>query len=57
MAAVELRCRRCATYTRKSSEEGLEQESAAQATCMGTKDFAEAMRAWIQKRDGEYTGE
>lgn len=40
-----------------SFEEGLELEASAQAACMGTKDFGEAMRAWLQKRDGEYVGE
>jgi len=40
-----------------SFEEGLEFEADAQAVCLGSKDFREAMRAWVQKRDGEYTGE
>ncbi|MBW2273175.1 MAG: hypothetical protein JRG96_07880, partial [Deltaproteobacteria bacterium] len=38
-------------------EEGLEYEAEAQATCMGSNDFLEAMAAWAQKRSGEYRGE
>jgi 2-(1,2-epoxy-1,2-dihydrophenyl)acetyl-CoA isomerase len=38
-------------------EEALEQEAEAQAVCLGSQDFAEAMKAWIQKRPGEYSGE
>lgn len=40
-----------------SYDEALNQEVIAQAACMGTNDFKEAMLAWIQKRDGQYTGE
>lgn len=43
--------------TNTSFEEGLELESSAQAACLGTKDFAEAMGAWLQKREGKYVGE
>lgn len=43
--------------TTTSFEEGLELEASAQAACLGTNDFAEAMRAWMQKRDGDYTGQ
>jgi 2-(1,2-epoxy-1,2-dihydrophenyl)acetyl-CoA isomerase len=39
-----------------SFEEALEFEAEAQATCLGSKDFREAMAAWLQKRPGEYTG-
>ena len=38
-------------------EEGLEYEAEAQATCMGSSDFREAMAAWVQKRSGKYRGE
>lgn len=38
-------------------DEGLEYEAEAQAACLGSKDFREAMRAWIKKRPGEYKGE
>jgi 2-(1,2-epoxy-1,2-dihydrophenyl)acetyl-CoA isomerase len=38
-------------------EESLEFEAEAQATCLGTEDFREAMRSWFQKRPGEYRGE
>jgi len=38
-------------------EEGLEYEAEAQATCLGSRDFREAMSAWLQKRDGEYCGD
>jgi enoyl-CoA hydratase/carnithine racemase len=38
-------------------EEGLEFEADAQATCLGSRDFGEAMKAWLQKREGEYRGE
>jgi 2-(1,2-epoxy-1,2-dihydrophenyl)acetyl-CoA isomerase len=40
-----------------SFEEGLEFEADAQATCLGSNDFREAMVAWMKKRDGQYTGE
>ena len=43
--------------TNTSFEEGLELESSAQAACLGTKDFGEAMGAWLQKREGKYVGE
>jgi len=39
-----------------SFEEGIAFEAQAQATCLGTEDFREAMIAWAQKRDGEYAG-
>lgn len=39
-----------------SFEEGLELEAAAQATCLGSADFREAMAAWHQKREGKYHG-
>jgi 2-(1,2-epoxy-1,2-dihydrophenyl)acetyl-CoA isomerase len=39
-----------------SFEEGLEFEANAQATCMGSDDFREAMTAWLQKRPGSYRG-
>jgi 2-(1,2-epoxy-1,2-dihydrophenyl)acetyl-CoA isomerase len=39
-----------------SFEEGLAFEAQAQSTCLGSEDFREAMLAWAQKRDGEYTG-
>ena len=38
-------------------EEALEFEADAQETCFGTKDFREAMLAWLQKREGIYLGE
>ena len=38
-------------------DEGLEYEADAQAACLGSQDFREAMQAWINKRPGEYTGE
>jgi enoyl-CoA hydratase/carnithine racemase len=34
----------------------LEYEANAQATCIGSDDFKEAMVAWLQKRDGNYQG-
>ncbi len=34
----------------------LEYEVEAQATCLGSEDFREAMMAWIEKRDGQYLG-
>ena len=40
-----------------SFEEGLEFEADAQATCLGSEDFREAMRAWMEKREGDYRGE
>ena len=40
-----------------SFEDGLEFEADAQATCLGSMDFREAMRAWVEKREGEFTGE
>jgi 2-(1,2-epoxy-1,2-dihydrophenyl)acetyl-CoA isomerase len=42
--------------TNASFEEGIEWEANAQATCLGSEDFREAMMAWVQKRDGEYSG-
>ena len=38
-------------------EEGLEYEADAQATCLGSADFREAMKAWLQKRPGVYHGQ
>ena len=38
-------------------DEGLEYEADTQATCLGSQDFREALRAWIQKRPGDYKGE
>jgi 2-(1,2-epoxy-1,2-dihydrophenyl)acetyl-CoA isomerase len=40
-----------------SFEEGIEFEADAQATCLGSKDFRSAMRAWLQKTEAEYVGE
>ncbi len=37
-------------------ETALELEVEAQARCLGSHDFREAMAAWIQKRDGIYEG-
>jgi 2-(1,2-epoxy-1,2-dihydrophenyl)acetyl-CoA isomerase len=37
-------------------ETALEYEVEAQARCLGTRDFREAMAAWLQKRDGKYIG-
>jgi 2-(1,2-epoxy-1,2-dihydrophenyl)acetyl-CoA isomerase len=37
-------------------ETALEYEVEAQARCLGTHDFREAMAAWMQKRDGKYEG-
>ncbi len=37
-------------------ETALEYEVEAQARCLGTEDFREAMIAWGQKRDGNYQG-
>jgi 2-(1,2-epoxy-1,2-dihydrophenyl)acetyl-CoA isomerase len=37
-------------------ETALEYEVEAQARCLGTYDFREAMAAWFQKRDGKYEG-
>jgi enoyl-CoA hydratase/carnithine racemase len=37
-------------------EDGLEYEAEAQATCLGSEDFREAMRAWINKTEGTYQG-
>jgi enoyl-CoA hydratase/carnithine racemase len=36
--------------------EALEHEAEAQAVCLGSDDFAEAMRAWVKKRPGVYHG-
>jgi enoyl-CoA hydratase/carnithine racemase len=38
-------------------EEGLEYEANAQATCLGSADFREAVMAWMQKREGVYKGQ
>jgi 2-(1,2-epoxy-1,2-dihydrophenyl)acetyl-CoA isomerase len=38
-------------------EEGLEFEADAQTICFGSKDFRAAMIAWLNKTEGEYTGE
>ena len=40
-----------------SFEAGLEFEADAQATCLGSSGFREAMIAWMKKTDGTYTGE
>ncbi|MDP6978989.1 MAG: enoyl-CoA hydratase-related protein [Myxococcota bacterium] len=37
-------------------ETALEYEVEAQAQCLGTHDFREAMAAWMQKREGKYEG-
>jgi 2-(1,2-epoxy-1,2-dihydrophenyl)acetyl-CoA isomerase len=37
-------------------ETALEYEVQAQAQCLGTRDFREAMAAWMQKREGQYEG-
>ena len=37
-------------------ETALEYEVEAQAQCLGTHDFREAMAAWMQKRDARYEG-
>lgn len=37
-------------------ETALEYEIEAQAQCLGTHDFREAMAAWMQKRDARYEG-
>ena len=42
--------------TRWSFEEALEYEVEAQAECLGTRDFREAMAAWSEKREGKYQG-
>jgi len=39
-----------------SFETALEFEADAQATCLGSNDFREAMIAWLKKTDGTYTG-
>ena len=39
-----------------SFEDALEFEAEAQATCLGSEDFREAMKAWLQQRNGEYRG-
>jgi len=39
-----------------SFEEGLEFEADAQATCLGSADFREALSAWRGKRNGVFTG-
>ena len=38
-----------------SFEEGLEFEADAQSTCLGSRDFREAIEAWIQKRPAHFT--
>jgi enoyl-CoA hydratase/carnithine racemase len=40
-----------------SFEMGLEFEADAQETCLGSDDFRRAMVAWLQKTEGEYTGQ
>ena len=37
-------------------EEAIEFENEHQAACLGSSDFREAMKAWMQKRAGAYTG-
>jgi enoyl-CoA hydratase/carnithine racemase len=37
-------------------ETALEYEVESRARCLGSRDFREAMAAWIQKRDGVYEG-
>ncbi len=39
-----------------SFEDALEYEAEAQATCLGSSDFREAMTAWMARRPGVYTG-
>jgi enoyl-CoA hydratase/carnithine racemase len=43
--------------TTQGFEDMLEFEADAQAACLGSADFREAMLAWGQKRDGEYRGD
>jgi 2-(1,2-epoxy-1,2-dihydrophenyl)acetyl-CoA isomerase len=43
--------------TTQGFEDMLEFEADAQAACLGSDDFREAMLAWHQKRDGEYRGD
>lgn len=38
-------------------EEGLEYEAEAQSACLGSRDFREAMKAWLERRPGDYHGE
>jgi 2-(1,2-epoxy-1,2-dihydrophenyl)acetyl-CoA isomerase len=38
-------------------EDALEFEAEAQATCLGSDDFREAVKAWFEKRSGEYRGQ
>jgi len=40
-----------------SFEDALEFEAEAQATCLGSEDFREAMTAWLQGRTGAYRGQ
>ena len=37
-------------------EESIGFENERQAACLGSSDFREAMKAWMQKRPGDYTG-
>jgi 2-(1,2-epoxy-1,2-dihydrophenyl)acetyl-CoA isomerase len=39
-----------------SFEAGLEFEADAQATCLGSKDFRSAMKAWLEKSQADYVG-
>ena len=39
-----------------SFEAAVEYEVESQATCLGSRDFREAMMAWAQRREGEYQG-
>jgi enoyl-CoA hydratase/carnithine racemase len=53
LAAIKSGINRGAAW---SYEESLEFEADSQATCLGSEDFREAMRAWFKKQDGVYQG-
>ena len=42
--------------TNSSFDEAIDWEASAQAVCLGSDDFREAMRAWATKSDGKYSG-
>lgn len=42
--------------TNSSFNEAIDWEASAQAVCLGSDDFREAMRAWATKSDGNYSG-